>query len=36
MENINLGANCSPKEVVSYTSLFKELCDVFSWRYEEM
>jgi hypothetical protein len=23
MENINLGANCSPEEVVSYTALFK-------------
>jgi hypothetical protein len=23
VENINLGANCSPKEVVSYTTLFK-------------
>jgi hypothetical protein len=23
MENINLGANCSPEEVVSYTTLFK-------------
>jgi hypothetical protein len=36
MENINLGANCSPEEVVSYTALFKELCDVFAWSYEEM
>jgi hypothetical protein len=36
MENINLGANCSPEEVVSYTTLFKELCDVFAWSYEEM
>jgi hypothetical protein len=23
VENINLGANCSPEEVVSYTTLFK-------------
>jgi vancomycin resistance protein YoaR len=23
VENINLGANCSPEEVVSYTALFK-------------
>jgi hypothetical protein len=36
MENINLGTNCSPKEVVSYTVLFKELRDVFAWSYEEM
>jgi hypothetical protein len=36
MENINLGANCTPDEVVSYTALFKEFCDVFAWNYEEM
>jgi hypothetical protein len=34
VENINLGANCTPDEVVSYTSLFKEFCDVFAWSYE--
>jgi hypothetical protein len=36
VENINLGANCTPDEVVSYTTLFKEFHDVFAWRYEEM
>jgi hypothetical protein len=36
MENINLGANCSPEEVVSYTALFKEFHDVFTWSYKEM
>jgi hypothetical protein len=36
MENINLGANCTPEEVVSYTALFKEFHDVFAWSYEEM
>jgi hypothetical protein len=36
MENINLGANCTPDEVVSYTSLFKEFRNVFTWSYEEM
>jgi hypothetical protein len=36
MENINLGSNCTPEEVVSYTALFKEFFDVFSWSYEEM
>jgi hypothetical protein len=36
VENINLGANCMPNEVVSYTALFKEFRDVFTWRYEEM
>jgi hypothetical protein len=36
VENINLGANCTPDEVVSYTTLFKEFDDVFTWSYEEM
>ena len=36
VENINLGANCTPDEVVSYTDLFKEFRDVFAWSYEEM
>ena len=36
VENINLGANCTSDEVVSYTALFKEFCDVFAWSYEEM
>jgi hypothetical protein len=36
VENINLGANCTPNEVVSYTALFKEFYDVFTWSYEEM
>jgi hypothetical protein len=36
VENINLGANCTPEEVVSYTALFKEFHDVFAWSYKEM
>ena len=36
VENINLDANCTPDKVVSYTTLFKEFCDVFAWSYEEM
>jgi hypothetical protein len=36
VENINLGANCTPEEMVSYTALFKEFCDIFAWSYEEM
>jgi hypothetical protein len=36
VENINLGANFTPDEVVSYTALFKEFRDVFTWSYEEM
>ena len=36
VENVHIGANCSPEETVIYTALFKEFCDVFSWSYEEM
>jgi hypothetical protein len=36
VENINLGANCTPDEVASYTALFQEFRDVFAWSYEEM
>ena len=30
MENIYIGANCSPEEIAIYTTLFKEIHDVFS------
>ena len=36
VENVHIGANCSPEEIVRYTSLFKEFRDAFSWSYEEM
>ena len=36
VENIYIGANCSPKEIAIYTALFKEFRNVFSWSYEEM
>jgi hypothetical protein len=36
MENVFIGATCSPEEIHSYTTLFKEFCDVFAWSYEEM
>jgi hypothetical protein len=36
VENFHLGANCSPEEVEAYTALFKELCDIFTWSYEEI
>ena len=36
VENVHISANCSPEEIAIYTTLFKELCDVFSWSYEEM
>jgi hypothetical protein len=34
VENVHIGASCSPDEVVTYTSLFKEFCDIFSWSYD--
>ena len=36
VENVHIGANCFPKEIAIYTSLFKEFRDVFSWSYEEI
>jgi hypothetical protein len=36
MENVFVGADCSPEEIQIYTDLFKEFFDVFSWSYEEM
>ena len=36
MENIHIGANCSPEEIAIYMALFKEFRYVFAWSYEEM
>jgi hypothetical protein len=36
VENVHLDANCSPKEVENYTSLFKEFHNVFAWSYKEL
>jgi hypothetical protein len=36
VENVHIGASCSPEEIVTYTSLFKEFRDIFAWSYEEM
>ena len=36
VENIHIGANCSPEEIAIYIALFKEFFDVFSWSYEEI
>jgi hypothetical protein len=36
VENIFVGAYCSPKEIQTYIELFKEFHDVFSWSYEEI
>ena len=36
IENVYLGADCSPDEIKEYTELFKEFHDIFSCSYEEM
>jgi hypothetical protein len=36
VENVFVGADCSPGEIQIYTDLFKEFHDVFAWSYEEM
>jgi hypothetical protein len=36
MENVFVGAECSPEEIQIYMDLFKEFRDVFAWSYEEM
>jgi hypothetical protein len=36
VENVFVGADCSPEEIQIYTNLFKEFCNVFSSSYEEM
>ena len=36
VENVYIGASCSPDEIKEYTKLFKEFHDIFSWSYEEM
>jgi hypothetical protein len=36
VENVHIGASCSPEEIVTYTALFKEFHDIFAWSYEEI
>ena len=36
IENVYVGADCSPNEIDAYTKLFKEFRDVFAWSYDEM
>jgi hypothetical protein len=36
VENVFVGADCSPEEIQTYTELFKEFHDIFSWSYEEI
>jgi hypothetical protein len=31
MENVFVRADCSPEEILIYTYLFKEFCDIFAW-----
>ena len=36
VENIHVGVSCSPSELDSYRSLFREFRDVFAWSCEEI
>ena len=36
VENVYIGAGCSPDEIKEYTELFKEFHDIFTWSYKEM
>ena len=36
VENIQIGANRNPEEIVSFTCHFKDFRDFFPWYYEEM
>ena len=36
VENVYIRVDCSPDEIKEYTKLFKELCDIFAWSYDEI
>ena len=36
VENVYIGADCSPDEIKEYIELFKEFRNIFAWSYEEM
>jgi hypothetical protein len=36
MENVFIRADCSPKEIQTYTKIFKYFHDIFSWSSEEI
>ena len=36
IENVYIGAECSHADILEYTELFKEFCDIFAWYYNEM
>jgi hypothetical protein len=36
VEEITIGATCTPQEITAYKALFQEYRDIFSWSYTEM
>jgi hypothetical protein len=36
VEEITIGAACTPQEITAYTTLFQEYRDIFAWSYMEM
>jgi hypothetical protein len=36
IEEITIGAACTPQEITTYKSLFQEYRDIFAWSYTEM
>jgi hypothetical protein len=36
VENVFIGADCSPEEIQIYTDILQEFRDVFAWSYEEI
>jgi len=36
MKTISIDTSMKLEEIKAFTTLFKELCDVFAWSYEEM
>jgi hypothetical protein len=36
VEEIIIGAACTPKEIAAYKTLFQEYRDIFAWSYTEM
>ena len=34
IENVYIGAGCSPDDIKEYTKIFKEFHDIFTWSYE--
>jgi hypothetical protein len=36
VENVFVRVDSSPEEIHIYTKLFKELCDIFTWSFDEI